>query len=442
MHRFIFPRLIVLVLSLLCSTLALANAGLMHFVRGEVSATDGQGGTRQLGKGDSFAAGDTIITGKGALAQLKFTDGALVSLQPNSSFRVDEYNYDGKTDGSEKGSFSLLQGGMRTITGAVGRQNRNNYKVNAVIATIGIRGTEYTAQLDDPKETLLVHTGEGLVEVCNSAGCIQLASGETGRVSSTREPKRTEYRPQLPPPGLGEETPETVFASGEQRSAQGGFANLSGLLAGPGYAVMRIINGDIAGGPDAEIAPNRLAVPDSGGNTTVFTSVGAPTEFGNSDGVLNWGRWANANEHTSSAPSPIENFHYVTGKPTTSTDMAALGNINASYQLQGGTTLTGSYGSTGTLSSGSLQISFLSGSINSTSLTLHGTLSSGATFSLAGTGTGPLTSPGFFSGSGTSPDLDYHGFVAGPTASHAGIVYFFEDSSNENFSGAAAFKRP
>lgn len=66
MHRFIFPRLIVLIFSLPCSTLALANAGLMHFVRGEVSATDGQGGTRQLGKGDSFAAGDAIMAFWGA----------------------------------------------------------------------------------------------------------------------------------------------------------------------------------------------------------------------------------------------------------------------------------------------------------------------------------------------------------------------------------------
>ena len=34
--------------------------------------------------------------------------------------------------------------GLRTITGLVGRSNRDNYKVTTAVATIGIRGTEYT----------------------------------------------------------------------------------------------------------------------------------------------------------------------------------------------------------------------------------------------------------------------------------------------------------
>ena len=54
--------------------------------------------------------GDTIVTGDGR-AQIRFTDGSLVSLRPNSQFRIDEYNYPGAPDGTEKGFFSLLKGG-------------------------------------------------------------------------------------------------------------------------------------------------------------------------------------------------------------------------------------------------------------------------------------------------------------------------------------------
>ncbi|WP_415035453.1 FecR domain-containing protein [Azonexus sp.] len=214
-------RLLSLLFSALFSTLAFANAGYIHFARGNVSATDTQGNVRALNKGDHFSAGDTINTGKAALAQMKFTDGALVSLQADSSFRVDEYHYNGKSDGSEKGNFSLLQGGLRTLTGAVGRQNRSNYKMNAVVATIGIRGTEYTAQLDDTRETLIVHTSAGVVEVCNNTGCLLLSSGETGRISANKEPQRTAFQPQLPPATPREETTGTVFSSSENRTPSG-----------------------------------------------------------------------------------------------------------------------------------------------------------------------------------------------------------------------------
>lgn len=120
----------------------------------------------------------------------------MVSLQSDTEFRIDNY-HSGKPDGQEKGFFSLLKGGLRTITGLVGRVNRSNYQVTTNVATIGIRGTEYTAILGDG--VLHVNTGEGLIEVCNAAGCMLLASGESGIVSGSRAPSRTDSKPQLPP---------------------------------------------------------------------------------------------------------------------------------------------------------------------------------------------------------------------------------------------------
>ena len=35
--------------------------------------------------------------------------------------------------------------GLRTITGLVGKGTRSNYKLTTSVATIGIRGTDYTA---------------------------------------------------------------------------------------------------------------------------------------------------------------------------------------------------------------------------------------------------------------------------------------------------------
>src|SRR5690625_1371913 len=69
------------------------GAGKVHFARGDVTALDRAGESRPLVKGDGIEVGDTVVVGAAALAQLKFTDGALVSLQPESSFRVDDYHY-------------------------------------------------------------------------------------------------------------------------------------------------------------------------------------------------------------------------------------------------------------------------------------------------------------------------------------------------------------
>src|SRR3954447_15635220 len=98
-----------------CTTLAVPAAR-VEFVAGNVSATSQTGQTRALAKGTEVDSGDTVNTRDGRV-QLRFTDGAYISLQSQTLFRIDDYRYDGKSDGSGRGFFSLLKGGLRTITG-------------------------------------------------------------------------------------------------------------------------------------------------------------------------------------------------------------------------------------------------------------------------------------------------------------------------------------
>ena len=191
---------LVAILAITYSTLSsAAGAARVDFATGNVMAVNAAGAQRNVNKGAEISNGEAVVTGDGGRAQLRFTDGALVSLQPRSEFKIDNYQYSGKGAGEEKGFFSLIKGGMRTITGLIGRSNRNNYQITTSVATIGIRGTEYTAGLNQDGSELLVHTGEGVVEVCNGAGCVLLGSGESGSVQGRQQPKRTDSRPQLPP---------------------------------------------------------------------------------------------------------------------------------------------------------------------------------------------------------------------------------------------------
>jgi hypothetical protein len=195
----------IAILVLLFSPAAWAAAH-VAFAVGDVIAIDATGQSRSLSKGAELVEGDTVKTQDGR-AQLSFSDGGYVSLQPGSEFRIEEYRFEGRNDGSERGIFSLIKGGLRTITGLLGRNNRNSYRLRTPIATIGIRGTEYTATY---LETLAGTVGEGEIEVCSSAGCLNVTSGESYAVTGEDVlPTVTGMRTDLP-------APPPVFASQPQ----------------------------------------------------------------------------------------------------------------------------------------------------------------------------------------------------------------------------------
>jgi hypothetical protein len=96
----------------------------------------------KLAAGTPVETGDTLRVGDASNLQVRFTDEAIMALRPNSSVRIDDYAFANKAD-SDKSIFSLLKGGLRTITGVIGRNSRSNYAVKTETSTIGIRGTHF-----------------------------------------------------------------------------------------------------------------------------------------------------------------------------------------------------------------------------------------------------------------------------------------------------------
>lgn len=153
-------------------------AGRLIMVIGEVSIQ--RDGKNTPAKKDTVVnAGDTVVTGGTSNAQLKLEDGALIALRPNTEFKVKEFKYSGKPDGSEKAELNLVKGGVRAVTGAIGRTNRDNLKVDAVVATIGIRGTGFNIAFcdaacketnPDSKQGLYAGVFEGRIAVGNQGG--------------------------------------------------------------------------------------------------------------------------------------------------------------------------------------------------------------------------------------------------------------------------------
>jgi len=118
-------------------------AGRVQFVAGDVRIVGLDGKQRAAQKGQEIDEGETILTATNSSAQLKMIDGGLLALRPETQLKVDTYIYKGAEDGSENALLSLVKGGLRTITGLIGRQNKDKLKLRTPTATIGIRGTDH-----------------------------------------------------------------------------------------------------------------------------------------------------------------------------------------------------------------------------------------------------------------------------------------------------------
>lgn len=174
-------RLVLIAGSLLCAqAVSAAAAGKIDFSTGEVTATTAEGKSRPLQKGADVFSGDTIKTGGNGRVQIRFTDGGMISLQRDTQFRIADYHFNGKADGSEKGVFSLVKGGLRSITGLVGRVNKKSYRIETPVAYIGVRGTEFFAQLTN---VLVLTCGQGICVLTNQNGELVLNAGECGKAT-------------------------------------------------------------------------------------------------------------------------------------------------------------------------------------------------------------------------------------------------------------------
>ena len=157
-----------------------ASAGTVTNLSGDTRILAVDGKLRASRKGALLYQGETAVTGKEGKMEFRFSDESIVQLRPQSQFRVDEYSYGGKKDSNAKGFFSLIKGGMRTITGLIGKLNRPGYRVSTTTATIGIRGTEYSALL---KDGLHVTVERGEISLTNRVGSFAVSEGQSAFVS-------------------------------------------------------------------------------------------------------------------------------------------------------------------------------------------------------------------------------------------------------------------
>lgn len=166
-------------------TEASEEAGIVILSLGNTVAISANGATRELQRGAKIFSGDRIETGDGRL-QIRFTDESMLSLQKGSIFEVAQYNFDDAAPNDGNVVMELIKGGMRTISGKVGKVEKDDYRLKASVATIGIRGTHYSVNICDATCASTKDATEGVTgQVID--GAIQVSTDSTQKLISKEE---------------------------------------------------------------------------------------------------------------------------------------------------------------------------------------------------------------------------------------------------------------
>lgn len=130
----------LVLLSLLMSTYLLSSVGIIYSIKGK--ATLNRDGEMIIpSKNFQLEKNDTIRTGDGSSARIKFNDNTLVTLGKNSAVNIADYVFDENNQTNSRSNLNFFKGSFKSITGKIGKLNPSAFKLKTKTASIGIRGT-------------------------------------------------------------------------------------------------------------------------------------------------------------------------------------------------------------------------------------------------------------------------------------------------------------
>lgn len=214
--------LLALLLGTTAVTAGAATAGHVASLAGSLLAAKQDGRKVALAVNSPVDAGDILYTDAAGWASIRFRDGGTVALKPDSQFQVREFEFRENDAAEDKAVFVLLKGGLRALTGLIGKRNKPGaYSMRTPTATIGIRGTDYglrhcadggcagrkTVAGAPLADGLHLEVFAGRIFVANDAGSIDLGAGEFGYVKDQASAPVTAsdgYHDPAPDAGPGE----------------------------------------------------------------------------------------------------------------------------------------------------------------------------------------------------------------------------------------------
>lgn len=176
------------------SSLFAADAGTLEKVNGKVVVTGVDNVERIAAPREKIRAGETISTDSKSETMIKMADDTTLLVRPNTQFKVTEFKYDKSQDDSAV--MTLVRGTLRMVTGLIGKRRPTNVRVNTLIATIGIRGTDFEVAVV-PEDT--AQTRSGVYDYVHD-GATNIKLTQLDRNLDVKK-NQTAFAPEKPKPG-------------------------------------------------------------------------------------------------------------------------------------------------------------------------------------------------------------------------------------------------
>ena len=197
-----------------------ADVGTVTQLSGTLSAKRADGTLRILSQKSEVRQGDTLTTERDTYGQIQFSDGGQLTLKPNTTIEISSLRFEKERPQDSSFLVGLIKGGLRAVTGLIGRTNPNQYGMNTETATIGIRGTTYgvddcvNSSCGDLAAAVYVKVSDGEIVVRNDSGEEAYKAGQFGMIEKGKRPVFLSTDP-----GLALTPPASFFLSVLGRTA-------------------------------------------------------------------------------------------------------------------------------------------------------------------------------------------------------------------------------
>jgi len=120
--------------------------GTVKQVRGE-SWLGQPGARRPATSGEGVFETERMSTGQRGAATITLKDGTILTMGPNSTMDLSQFQYNATT---QQGNFALnlLQGSVRVVTGLLAKINPDMFKISTPTSVVGVRGTDFIVETE------------------------------------------------------------------------------------------------------------------------------------------------------------------------------------------------------------------------------------------------------------------------------------------------------
>lgn len=186
----------------LAAALLIAVSGASFADSGTVESVEGTAFVSRNGKnviimqGSRVMSGDVISTQADSRARVIMDDSGVISLMPESTMEINEYSSE-----TDSVFLRLVKGGLRSITGLIGKHKSRKWRLVTSNATIGIRGTSFGVadcgggycekyfSIKNESNGTYADVDDGEIVFSNSFGSTNLVKGDRGFAGSDHSPE-------------------------------------------------------------------------------------------------------------------------------------------------------------------------------------------------------------------------------------------------------------